>query len=163
MVIDPVKQVTRWDSCELAAPAHQTISRTSYPDGREAIVVAGEQDLPSGPLFTCQLQIAAETASGVQPLTVAASAVDESDAAIPLATVSSVLEITSCNADCDGNGEVNIGEVIKAMNHFGGLPLCHAPEPSRSCPAADSDYDGQVTIGEIVQSLSRFGSTCDAR
>jgi hypothetical protein len=83
-------------------------------------------------------------------------------AGAPIATSDGVgtIRVTGCNGDCDGSGNVSIGEVVKALNVFGNVLLCYAAEPTRNCPVADSDHSGQVSIGEVVQSLNRFGNGC---
>ncbi|HYD46782.1 MAG TPA: hypothetical protein VEB21_00450, partial [Terriglobales bacterium] len=92
-----------------------------------------------------QLSGAAADAAGL-PIAVAAAAADA--------------RVIRCGGDCDGSGQVNIGEVVRAINQFGGIPICGGAQPVRACPAADRDRDGVVSIGEVQASLLNFGSGC---
>lgn len=70
------------------------------------------------------------------------------------------IAVTTCTGDCDGDGQVTIGEVVKCINLFLGQPLCDTRDASLGCPVADSNLDGTVSIGEVVQCVNRFLSGC---
>jgi hypothetical protein len=61
-----------------------------------------------------------------------------------------------CPGDCDGNDQVNIGELITAVNvALGDLDLS-------SCEAADTSGDGEVSIGELIQAVNAALDGCPA-
>lgn len=50
----------------------------------------------------------------------------------------------ACAGDCDGDGQVVIDEVVRAVE------LALGGQPAVRCAAADSDGDGQVTVDELI-------------
>ncbi len=58
-----------------------------------------------------------------------------------------------CAGDCDGNGEVTIDEILRAVALALGL---HA----ESCGAADGNGDGEITIEEIVKAVQMALLAC---
>lgn len=72
----------------------------------------------------------------------------------PTPTFTPTPEIPSCPGDCDGNGEVTIGEVQTAAGIFLGTIEVDA------CLAADFNRNGSVTIGEVVRAASSFRLGC---
>ncbi len=60
----------------------------------------------------------------------------------------------ACAGDCDGSGEVSLGEAQIAFNIFLGL---RSPE---SCPAADENLDGEVSLGEVQRAFNNFLAGC---
>jgi hypothetical protein len=68
--------------------------------------------------------------------------------------------VTTCTGDCNGDGVVSIGEVVKCINMFLGQPLCSTTDPAANCPVADVNNDGQVSIGEIMQCINNLVGGC---
>lgn len=72
-----------------------------------------------------------------------------------------------CIGDCDGDGEVTIGDLIRMVNIALDLqPLC-AGEGGAGCLAGDADCDCVITVDEIIRAVNnslngctQFG-TCD--
>ena len=61
-----------------------------------------------------------------------------------------------CVCDCDGNGEVSIDEVVRAVGiGLDALPL-------DGCPAADANGDSRVTIDEVVRGVDAGVRGCPA-
>ena len=56
--------------------------------------------------------------------------------------------------DCDGDGQVSIGEVQKAINMFLGIAQAGARVPP-TC-GVDCNGDGQVSIGEVQKVINAF-------
>jgi len=50
----------------------------------------------------------------------------------------------ACAGDCDGDGQVVIDEVVRAVE------MALGGQPAARCAAADSDGDGQVTVDELI-------------
>jgi len=50
----------------------------------------------------------------------------------------------ACAGDCDGDGQVVIDEVIRAVE------MALGGQPAARCAAADTDGDGQVTVDELI-------------
>lgn len=116
---------------------------------------------PDGLLFTARFAIAPTTALGLYAVTNAPGAWDPAgDPISPLVGAAGQIIVTSCTGDCDGDGHVTIGEVVKCTNMFLGQPLCSPTNPSLHCPVADADLSGSVSIGEVVQCANHFLSGC---
>jgi hypothetical protein len=62
-----------------------------------------------------------------------------------------------CASDCDGNGSVDVSELVLAINVALGLAN------QGDCPAADVNGDGSLTIEELVEAVQRSMSGCDFR
>ncbi len=60
----------------------------------------------------------------------------------------------ACPGDCNGDGEVNIGELIRAV----GIALGNTSVDE--CPAADTSGNGEVNIGELIQAVNAALSGC---
>jgi hypothetical protein len=59
-----------------------------------------------------------------------------------------------CVGDCDDNGAVTIGEVVKGVNIFLG------ESSLEQCPTFDCDGTGRVTIGCIIQAVNALLAGC---
>jgi hypothetical protein len=117
--------------------------------------------IPDGPLFLVQFSVGTSTLPGRYALSNTPGAVDPEGIAYGAVTGTlGEIIVTACAGDCDGDGTVSIGEVIKAVNLFLGEPLCNPADPPRSCPVADVDGNGSVSIGEVIQGVNRFLSGC---
>jgi hypothetical protein len=53
-----------------------------------------------------------------------------------------------CSGDCDGNGTVDVGELIRGVNIALGLAA------AADCPAFDQDGDGQVVVNELIAAVN---------
>jgi hypothetical protein len=60
----------------------------------------------------------------------------------------------TCVCDCDGNGTVQINELIAAVN----IALGNAG--IESCLAANPDGDQQVSISELIQGVNNALNGC---
>lgn len=61
----------------------------------------------------------------------------------------------ACTGDCNGDGQVTVGEVIRMVNvALGEITGVEA------CPAADTDRDGNVDIREILQAVQNVLEGC---
>lgn len=63
---------------------------------------------------------------------------------------------TECGGDCDGDGEVTIGELVTAV----GVALGHSP--TASCLRADINSNGTVEINEIIGAVGNALGDCAA-
>ena len=61
-----------------------------------------------------------------------------------------------CVGDCNGNGEVTVDEIIKAVN------IALGTTPVDTCSASDANGDGMVTINEIIADVNSALSGCPA-
>ncbi len=61
-----------------------------------------------------------------------------------------------CVGDCDGNGQVEITDLINMVN----IALANAE--ASSCPAGDVNGDGAVTIEELVSAVNNALNSCPA-
>lgn len=59
-----------------------------------------------------------------------------------------------CAGDCDGDGRVTIGELIRGVN----IALERAD--LATCGSIDSDANGSVGIGELVMAVNRSLHGC---
>ena len=59
-----------------------------------------------------------------------------------------------CPGDCDGNGTVQIAELIRAVN------IALGTSSLETCRAADSDGDGQVRINDLVRAVNAALGGC---
>ncbi len=63
------------------------------------------------------------------------------------------VSVNACEGDCDGDGEVGLGEAVQCVNLFLGAPLSR-------CQSADTNHDGEVSIGEVTQCVQRVVHGC---
>ena len=59
--------------------------------------------------------------------------------------------LLSCSEDINGNGTVEVSDVLLLLSEFG----C-----TSDCGAADVDGDGVVSVGDILLLLAAFGEEC---
>jgi hypothetical protein len=60
----------------------------------------------------------------------------------------------SCVGDCDGDGEVSIGELILGVN------ISLGNQQISACPAFDANGDGGVGINELIQAVNNALEGC---
>ena len=53
----------------------------------------------------------------------------------------------ACSGDCNGDGSVVIGELIKGVN------IALGSAQSSTCPAMDSNGSGSVSISELIAAV----------
>jgi len=130
--------------------------------GAETITVStsGSTSLPEDTLYTCAFTVAADRSDGLYPIGCAAFASDVLGGDVATMTADADVVVTDCTGDCDGDGQVTIGEVIRVVRIFLGQPLCDPHDPSLSCPVADTDHSNSVSIAEVIQSANRFMTSC---
>lgn len=100
--------------------------------------------LPDGLLYTARVEILGNVGEGVYSLQGSAEG---------------AIQVSTCNGDCDGNGEVNVKELQHCINLFLGHALCDAASGQR-CPIADLSNDGVVGLGEVQKCAGTFLSGC---
>lgn len=137
--------------------ADKQLTQTTLGPGQERIAITGvdgnTNPISDGPLYTCVFNLGAGITPGSYAVSNTVQATAPDGSSLPAAGASGALVVTTCNGDCDGNGTVVIGEVVRVVNQFLGQPYC-------GCPVADTNHDGIVSIGEVVQSVNRFLSGC---
>ena len=62
----------------------------------------------------------------------------------------------ACPGDCDGNGAVDVSELILGVN------IALGNQPASACPAFDTDADGMVSVSELVAAVNAALSGCPA-
>lgn len=155
-------------SCSLAAslasvPFEKTITVDNTGVGEATIAVnspGAAYPLPSGILYSCVLQIGNLATPGESSIFSNASAVDTTAQAFSLVSQPGSITVTACDGDCNGSGEVTIGEVLACINHFLGRPLCEPSAERTACPIADANADSGVSIGEVSRCVNSFLSNC---
>lgn len=146
---------------DTGTPSNKQLVVMSPMKGTWSISIVGSNAvIPDGTLFACNVTIDSLAVLGSYAIANSTEARDPNGGVLPVSNSGTTIKVGSCSGDCDGSGSVLIGEVIKSLNLFGGLPMCNPNAPSLSCPMADSNHDAQVTIGEVVQSLNHFASSC---
>jgi hypothetical protein len=60
----------------------------------------------------------------------------------------------ACTGDCDGDGEIDISEVIR------GVTIALEIQPVASCPSFDRDGNGEVTIDELLAAVNAALGGC---
>ena len=142
--------------------ANKTLTHSALGAGLERVSTgASNNPLPDGPLYLCKLSVSAATVAGNYPISNAASAVDMFGNTLANAAGGGTgVVVTQCSGDCDGNGTVTIGEIVKTVNVFLGRPLCDPAVPTASCPVADADFDGAVSLGEVMQTVAASLRNC---
>lgn len=145
----------------LAADGNTLISSSIQP-GTEQVELSGASTaVPDGTLYVCEFSVAAAARVGTYPLANAAAAVDAFGSAMTDVTgAPGQITVTTCTADCNGDGHVTIGEVVNCVNLFLGQPLCNLNMPELSCPVADANLDGIVSIGEVTACINAFLGAC---
>lgn len=145
-----------------ASTANKELTATNLGPGSEHVQIgANANQIPDGLLYTCQFAVGLGATVGSHALTNAPGATDPSGSAIAgVGGTAGQIIVTSCTGDCNGDGHVTIGEVIKCVNLFLGQPFCNPGNPSLNCPVADANLIGGVTIGEVIQCVNRFLNGC---
>lgn len=142
--------------------ADKQLSHNAVGPGMEQVDVFGNMNvIPDGLLHTCTLAIDVGAGVGAHSLSNTPQAADPGGN--PIAGVGGVagqIFVTTCTGDCNGNGRVTIGEVIKCVNLFLGQPFCNPRNASLSCPVADANLSGVVSIGEVVGCVNQFLNGC---
>jgi hypothetical protein len=142
--------------------ANKMVTAMSPGPGVGRAQVGGNANLiPDGLLATCQFGVAVGATLGPHALTNTPAASDPDSNPIPgVVGAAGQIIVTTCTGDCDANGHVTIGEVIKCVNLFLGQPLCSPSNPNLSCPVADASLNGSVSIGEVTGCVNRFLNGC---
>ena len=60
----------------------------------------------------------------------------------------------ACVADCQGDGEVDIGDLVRGRAIFQG------EQPVAACPAADADDNGLLTVTDLIAALRDAAGAC---
>jgi len=148
-----------------AGTANAQLAQITVSPGVERLGILGfnADALPNGLLYTCPVSIDASVGAGSYTLQNTPSASDPLGSDLPgvLGTAAQIV-VSMCTGDCNGDGLVTIGEVIKCVNLFLGQPLCNPTSPTSSCPVADASNNGMVSIGEVIQCVNRFLSGCQS-
>jgi len=142
---------------------------TSLPAGAtvDLQVTTSANDLPlpggspshPGQLHTCRYTVDPD-ATGATAVTVQASVTAVSGSSLPVATTGAAVTLSSCSGDCNGNGDVELSELILCINRFLGAPACDVIE-GKHCAVADANADGNVSIGEMVRCVTDFLEHCN--
>lgn len=128
---------------------------------RVSIFGSNTNPIPDGTLYGCTFSISSGAAVGTYSLANTPQASDPAGYDISGVTgAAGQIVVTTCTGDCDGNGIVTIGEVVRCVNLFLGQPLCNMTNINLSCPVADASLNGGVSIGEVVQCVNRFLDGC---
>ncbi|MCK6556945.1 hypothetical protein L6Q96_20570 [Candidatus Binatia bacterium] len=61
-----------------------------------------------------------------------------------------------CLTDCDGDGQVDVTELVTAT----GMAL--GERPLQACPSADDDLDGRVYVDEILRGVGNVLVGCSS-
>lgn len=144
------------------APNKQ-LAATFIGPGLERVATGSNTNvIPDGLLYTCTVPIAGSAALGSHVLLNTPGASDPAGNPIRVVTgAQGTIVVTNCTGDCNGDGTVSIGEVIKCVNLFLGEPFCNVANPNISCPVADANLNGIVSIGEVTQCVTRFLNGCN--
>jgi hypothetical protein len=59
-----------------------------------------------------------------------------------------------CPGDCDGNGEVTVAEVVRAVH------IALGRRGVAPCPAVDTNGDGRVAVSELIAAVNRLLNRC---
>lgn len=68
----------------------------------------------------------------------------------PYATLDNGSCEAACSGDFNGNGVIEVSDVLVALGEFGCLVSC----------SADMDGDGLVGVNDILDILAQFGQPC---
>jgi len=126
---------------------------TAIGGGLSVAPVVGDSDLTLQIVSSSEIPTATATASGG---TAGASPTPTATGSTPgTATATAATSTTPtptptiaphCVGDCDGNGAVQIQELILAVNIALGMPLAN-------CAAIDANFDGAATVNELVAAV----------
>jgi hypothetical protein len=92
-------------------------------------------------------------AAGQSPVTPTPTATPTVTGGLPTFTPT---DIPACAGDCDGNGEVRVDEVVRAV------AIALEEQPVSACEAGDRDRDGRIVINELVQAVNALLQGCPA-
>lgn len=102
---------------------------------------------PGAVLYRCMVDVDEDAALGVYPLRGENPAGSSASGQPVDATVRDGHLEVICTGDCDGNGRVQIFELVFGVNMLLGY------EPLAACPILDADESDDVTVSEIVQGV----------
>jgi hypothetical protein len=107
-----------------------------------------------GTLFTCTITVAADLAAGTYAVGCSGAGASDPEGQTLPATCSDGALHVSCPGDCDGNGRVNVHEVLL------GLTIMEGAAATADCSALDTDADDAVGIAELVTAYRRLVNGC---
>ena len=142
--------------------ADKQLSHGAVGPGVERVGVSGSTPtlIPDGLLYACQFGIGIGVNPGAYAVANSPRALDAGNDLPGVKGSTGQIVVTTCSGDCNGNGVVTIGEVLKCVNLFLGQPLCNMTNANLSCPVADANGNGSVSIGEVIQCVNRFLNGC---
>lgn len=141
----------------IATPRVTSTSTSTVTRPLTATATASRSPTPSG---TATLPRATATASRTATARVTSTATalrTTTRASTPTATArrtSTPREVMDCPGDCDGDGQVVIAELIRAVGIALGL------QPLSTCPSADADASGAVTVSDLIRMVSAALEGC---
>lgn len=143
-------------------PADKQLSSSAVGPGAERVEILGNTNaIPDGLLHTSTFTIGLGVGANIYPLSNTPVASNPGGTGLPGVTGEpGQICVTTCSCDCNCDGTVTIGEVIKGINLFLGHPLCDPTNFALSCPVADTSLNGTMSIGEVVQCVNRFLNGC---
>jgi hypothetical protein len=107
-----------------------------------------------GTLFTCTVTATADLAAGTYAVACSgAGAADPEGQSLPATCSDGALHV-SCPGDCNGNGRVNVHEVLL------GFTIMEGAAATADCSALDTDADDAVSIAELVTAYRRLVNGC---
>jgi hypothetical protein len=72
----------------------------------------------------------------------------------PVVGTATFTVVLFCRGDCNNDGAVTVGEVVR------GVAIALGGDDVAACPAADADHDGEVAIDELVGALTDVLTGC---
>jgi hypothetical protein len=117
-------------------------------------VLVGGRFLPGVTTFAFA-SVAPYTCSGVAVVSCTPELVGLTNGAIGQSRVTMVVSFgTSCIGDCDGSGDITVGELITMVN----IALGNAGVST--CTAGDQNGDGAISVNEIIAAVSNALNGC---
>jgi photosystem II stability/assembly factor-like uncharacterized protein len=96
--------------------------------------------------------------TGMGERTVRAVAVDAADTAVVYAATSSgvfsIVQMARCNGDCDGNGMVDVAELVAMVD------IALGKKTMAACAAGDASEDGVIGVDDVVAAVNNLMMGC---
>lgn len=141
----------------LVAPPTATATATAIATGSATNTPIATHTLTATPTPTLPIGAGTPTSTPTAPVGGTATSTASVTPTQPVATGTATATATgglACAGDCDGDGEVEINELITLVNIALGL------QPVSACPAGDINGNDEIAINEIITAVNNALNGC---
>jgi len=137
-----------------AATSTATLTPVAATETATASATAGTSGTPTETTTLTPTPVSTATATITGLPTVTATVTGAATSTAAATNTATVTAGVPCAGDCDGSGEVTIGELITLVN------IALGSRPVSACPAGDVNSDGTIAINEIIAAVGNALNGC---